>query len=256
MRSAWRPVASGECAGVLTLTAGFRPTGELPWDKFRAVNLAFWTLAIEVQFYAVVWVAVRAGRWFYPLLGAVTVASLPFAASETAFSSGWFLPFWPFFALGIGLYAALECGALSVPHPSVLFLAHQSRVAVRRLATAPLMPDGSQEMIASEFAFAVGLTTVLWGIWRSTEGALQLAWGAAVLVYLGAVSYSVYLLHIPLMLLAGHAVAIAFLPGSSGFLAATVTTVCVLVYPFYRYIERPFMVSTRRSIPEARRGRP
>lgn len=50
---------------VATLTAGFRPTGELPWHKFQFANLAFWTLAIEVQFYAVVWAAVRSGRRFY-----------------------------------------------------------------------------------------------------------------------------------------------------------------------------------------------
>src|SRR5262245_21510835 len=110
LRQAWRLVEPTEWVQILTLTSAFRASGELPWDKFRQVNLAFWTLAIEIQFYAVVWLAVRSGRRFYPVLAAVTVASLPFLPSEAAFSSGWFLPFWPFFALGIGLYATLEHG--------------------------------------------------------------------------------------------------------------------------------------------------
>ncbi|MCI0701511.1 MAG: acyltransferase [Planctomycetia bacterium] len=255
LREEWKSVELGEWVKLFTLTTAFRPSGELPWDKFRPVNLAFWTLAIEIQFYAVVWLAVRAGRWFYAILSAITLASIPFVPSASAFSSGWFLPFWPFFALGIGLYAALEhgrsarslfgsgwCGRIV----RLVLLVAGTALAAWGLSLAPLMPDGTRAMMAGEFAFAGGYTLVLWVLWsppgeKRVSGPLT-----GVLSYLGAASYSIYLLHIPLMLLVSHAVACVLPTHSVAFLVVTVVVVCALVYPFYRWVEKPCMTSGKR----------
>jgi peptidoglycan/LPS O-acetylase OafA/YrhL len=55
------------------------------------------------------------------------------------------------------------------------------------------------------------------------------------------VSYSLYLLHVPLMLLAGHAVGGWLSPGTVPFAATVAVGVCLLVYPFYRWVEKPCM---------------
>jgi peptidoglycan/LPS O-acetylase OafA/YrhL len=65
----------------------------------------FWTLAVEVQFYAAVGLALLARRWFYLALAGVTAACLPFLVNEAAYRSGSFVPHWPFFALGGGVRA-------------------------------------------------------------------------------------------------------------------------------------------------------
>lgn len=246
VRDRWHSVGPREWVGHLTLLSAFRPAAGLPWDKFQPVNPVFWTLAVEVQFYAVVWVAVRARERFYALLAAVTAVSLPFAVSPAAFSGGWFLPFWPFFALGIGLYAALErgrtAGAVIGKFGRLVVLLGGAGLIAWGLALAPPSPDGGRAMMAGEFLFALGFAALLWLFWRPTERDRRIG---GVLGYLGATSYSLYLLHIPLLLLAAHAVAPLFRPGSPAFAAAVVAAVCVLVYPFYRWVERPCLTSGR-----------
>lgn len=248
VRESWRAVGSGEWIGVLTLTTAFRPSGELLWDKFRPVNPVFWTLAIEVQFYAVVSLAVRAGRRFYGVLIGVTVASIPFLPSASAFSSGWFLPFWPFFALGIGLYAAREAapgGVRFALWQRGVILLGAVVLAGFGLVMAPLEPNGSRAMILGEFAFAVGLTAVLWVSWRPPGEKHPGGLVTNTARYLGAASYSIYLLHIPLMILFGHAIARVLTPDSVAFLLAAVVVVCAAVYPFYRWVEQPCMTAGR-----------
>ena len=97
---------------VLTLTRAF-------WDipgapnlqyKFTTINAVYWTLAIEVQFYLVVALALVVRRWFYPALLAVTALSIPTLFWPRAELSGIFLPYWPMFAAGVALYVMVERG--------------------------------------------------------------------------------------------------------------------------------------------------
>jgi peptidoglycan/LPS O-acetylase OafA/YrhL len=251
LQSAWRALDPAEWSGVLSLGAAFRPTGAMPWEKYAPFNLAFWTLGVEIQFYVVVGVALIARRLFYPLLAGVTVASLPFVFDPTAFVSGWFLPHWPFFALGIGLYAALErrwtanrvgrrAGAVAAVAGAVLLL--------DGLIRAPLPHLDYRGITAGELEFAVGTTVLLWAAWRPADPApTHRGRLAGVLVYLGAVSYSLYLLHVPLMIAAGVAVGQFLAPGTVAAFAVTVVAVCVLCYPFHRWVERPCMSSPRKG---------
>ncbi len=225
----WFPVA--------TLTAGFRPTGELPWHKFQLANLAFWTLAIELQFYAVVGLAVRCGRRFYPVLLGATLVSLPFVLDGAAFRGGTFLAGWPVFALGVGLYRIRELGWR--PRSSGV-RAGATLVGLAAMAggltIAPLDPDGRPAMLGGEFLFAAGLTAVLAATGRATVERPA----GAVLGYLGTVSYSIYLLHVPLFFLLAHPVAAIASPGGPIFLAIVAILIAAGVYPFHRFVERPF----------------
>jgi peptidoglycan/LPS O-acetylase OafA/YrhL len=252
LHSAWRDLDPAGWSSVLSLGAAFRPTGAMPWEKYAPLNLAFWTLGVEVQFYLLVGVALAAPRLFYPVLAGVTAASLPFVFDQKAFVSGWFLPHWPFFALGIGLYAALERGwtAERVGRRAAAALLGAA-LLVDGLFRAPLPHDDYRGITAGELEFAVGVTVLLWVGWRPADRAPtpQPRRGllAGVLVYLGAVSYSLYLLHVPLMIAAGVVVS-RFLPaGSVAAFLATIVAVCVLCYPFHRWVERPCMSSPRKG---------
>jgi peptidoglycan/LPS O-acetylase OafA/YrhL len=250
LRAAWQGIDLREWGGMLTLGSAFRSTGELPWEKFSAVNLAFWTLAIEVQFYAVVGLALLAPRRFYGLLAVVTVASLPLMFNEAAYRSGWFLPHWPFFALGIALYAALERGwtAGRVPWAARLVVSAVAVVLlVDGVARSPLIPHGTRGMVAAAFEFAAGAVGLLWVWWRPA-GERGRAPGLAVagLTYLGSVSYTLYLLHIPLMVGVTALIGSWLPPGTIGYFALTLAGVCLLCYPFHRWVERPCMGGSER----------
>lgn len=239
VRAGWKSLDAAGWASQLTLTAVFAPDGRLLWDKTAVLNVVYWTLAIEVQFYLVVGLAVRAGRNFYRVLLFVTLVSLPFLPTATAFRVGWFLPFWPFFALGVGLYAAAERerAAGMARGGRWTWAVVGAAVCAHGLAATALVPNGSAGMIRAEFIFAVGFAAVLWAV-RPGERPAPVG---GLLGYLGRSSYSLYLLHIPLMLAAAHAVGKWVPPGSAGHTAAVVAVVCGLVYPFYRWVERPCM---------------
>jgi peptidoglycan/LPS O-acetylase OafA/YrhL len=239
VRTSWKELGPVGWAGLLTLTGGFLPpAGWLLWEKTAVVNLAFWTLAIEVQFYLVVGLAVRARQNFYRVIALVTAVSFPFVPSAEVFRTAWFLPYWPMFALGVGLYAAVErqrtVGTKSGRWASLLVGVGMCGLG---LVTAPGYPAGGIEMMLPELALAAGFTALLWGLRPIGRGEAV----GGVPGYLGRVSYSLYLLHVPLMLLAGHAVGGWLSPGTVPFAAAVAVGVCLLVYPFYRWVERPCM---------------
>jgi peptidoglycan/LPS O-acetylase OafA/YrhL len=251
LRVAWRELDLRDWGGIVTLGNAFRRTGELPWEKFSAMNLAFWTLAIEVQFYAVVGLALFAPQRFYRLIALITALSLPVMFDEAAYRSGWFLPHWPFFALGVGLYAALERGwtAGRLPRTAKLVAAVVALgLLVDGVARGPLIPDGGRGMVAAVFEFAVGVVGLLWLWWRPADerhAATGLA--DAGLTYLGSVSYTLYLLHIPLMVGVTALIGSWLAPGTIGYFGVTLVGVCLLCYPFHRWVERPCMGGSERQ---------
>src|SRR5262249_25182208 len=101
----WAERPAGDWLGTMTLTQAFTGVGEYPWRKFLFVNIVLWTLAIEVQFYLVVALALLAGRWSRLVIGVVTAAAIPVGFLPGAFQNRLFLPHWPMFALGLALYA-------------------------------------------------------------------------------------------------------------------------------------------------------
>ena len=78
--------------------------------KFTTINAVYWSLAIEVQFYLIAALAVHFGRRFYQVMASITLIAVPFLFCPVAKFWGICLPYWPMFALGIGLYGVFERG--------------------------------------------------------------------------------------------------------------------------------------------------
>ncbi|MBL8816812.1 MAG: acyltransferase [Planctomyces sp.] len=225
-------------------------------DKFDKINVVYWSLAIEVQFYLVMALLLQFRRWYYP--GLVMITSLSVLAAwcpgfeGLRLNTGFFLRYWPMFAAGILVYELR-----------------------RRDITLQRLISGRQALILSKFllfvvvSFAVGwiisgrrftpdvfamltaITVWLLILWeddviRRNPGR-QSFWGRLFwpLSFLGLISYSVYLIHfnlykIPELILGPQRVA------ASPILQFAITiVVCLLCYPFYLLCERPFLTSSK-----------
>jgi peptidoglycan/LPS O-acetylase OafA/YrhL len=249
----WIDRPAGDWIGTMALTQAFTAEGEYPWRKFQFINAVLWTLAIEVQFYLVVAAALAAGRWSRLVVAAVTAASLVAAFCPGSFRTGFFLPHWPMFALGLGLYAAIErcprSATLSFRHRGIgLLLA--SGIMCAGVAIAPDEPDLGSAMMLGEMIFATGFAAVLWLLWGMREPSVSSTMlvrpFVALIAYAGLVSYTLYLIHLPLL---RPAKSIAAWSGWPDWIADVLIVIAVLAicYPFHRWFERPWTSSARRK---------
>ncbi len=249
---------------VITLTRIFDQSDPLFWGRFNQLNGAYWTLAIEFQFYVVVALAFLRPRWFVPILGAVTAASLvvypaPLAINQT----GVFLAFWAWFACGVGLAFLFKNGI--TPHR----VFGRSAVPVASLTIAALVigyatfillePERLYDTYVGKSLpanfqwyesglFTVLFTVALWmghaidhaiGDRQLPSGKLWLParWSTQLVFTLGAMSYSLYLMHNEISMLIRKAMPF----GGRAHDIAVIAATCAAIYPFYRYCEVPFL---------------
>lgn len=249
---------------VVTLTRAFVtvPGADQLQLKFTTINAVYWSLAIEVQFYLIAAFAVRCGRRFYPLMAGITVVSVPFLLNPAAKFWGICLPYWPMFALGIGLYAAFERGWA----PSKLWGETSRRVgwlALAGIVVATFVIAVAQVPI-HRTTFAVVFAIALFGLEGLDAGFRRLlADGATpgrrlaeLSVYLGTMSYSIYLVHGRVQFLAMQGVRQVFAEGTMAFDALSLMLTIALCYPFFRYCERPWISAPASTTPPVERSAP
>jgi len=228
----------------LSMLQVFAPGFERIVEKFSALNSVYWTLAIEVQFYLVIAAGLLRPRWLLPLVAVTTVAGTACALVPELYLSGLFLPYWPMFAMGIGLFLAYERGwepkgraAVAAGVALVLGV-----LAVIGLDVADLHPQ----------VFAAAATLALWFLrpvdaWFEKELGPLAGRLRALLIVLGAMSYSLYLLHAELMRLVLMFVRQVTTQEGLPGMALTIVVTTSLCYPFYLLCERPFHRAARRA---------
>ncbi len=259
----WATYSTIDWAELATLGRVFFSHGETLDIAFSAFNTPYWTLGIEVQFYLVVYAAMHFGRRAELTLVAVTVAGAVAAMIPAAYLTGLFLPYWPWFAIGLGLHRLVLARATPI---AVLGRHHQMislvSAAALVLAFVILLGTGSLGNFSHQFhylcwfLFAGAFAVLLWlaidfeatiaGI--AANGALVPRGVARLALAIGAASYSLYLLHPKLAYLSGLFVRqVVPAAGLAGIFATMALTVA-LAYVFYLYVERRFMSQRRKDV--------
>lgn len=203
-------------------------------------NPSLWSLPVEMELYVVyplfLWMLRRFGVWPTVLaVSAVSATPLLFHQALPALDGG-FIQYWLIWCSGALLAERWKTGGLPRPgaiHVVIMFTAFA--------IAAGLHWKGLNHWVACQF-WAVGYGLVLWFVLMKPSLAAAVPVRLLkVLVWMGALSYSLYLVHFPLFRVAGEAWKSAF--GSKPVNLLVPLIAAVLVVPvaglFYRFVEAP-----------------
>ena len=232
---------------IATLSEIFFTHRAQPGLSFDGINVVYWTLASEVQFYLVMALALCFRRHFAKILWTVTVLGFLSYRIPGMVETGLFFPYWPAFAFGLGLYEALARGYTPRAFFGRATPALAAVVIAGAIATYVLVMGKSYTLGGGLFTFLTAL--VLWAVSCLDQpfSALRRSarrWVALPVRFIfaaGAMSYTIYLLHAKLSGLVMLLLRDWITPGTVLFALLTVGLTLLACWPFYVYCEKPFI---------------
>ena len=245
-----------EWLNVVLLTKVFWANSSELASEFAGINTVYWTLAIEFQFYLVVFIALYLGRFYRPVIAAVTLVSLLFMIVPNSLNFGVFLHYWPAFSVGILLaYLHQYDIRMRIDSPrNILLLIVLTGITLAYAAYVhPIHIRTNFLVFASIFGALLWLYSDLELVlqrWKASDNRLLVMLLEPWLI-LGAMSYSAYLLHLKLFLLPFMFVSQVFDKDSVFLGLVTIFATLVLTYPFYYFVERRFLSTRYRKLHKA-----
>lgn len=159
-------------------------------------NLVYWSLSIEVQFYAVMSLCLFRFRWTEPFLWAVSIVSAALLISPQGSIAGTVFAYWPQFACGIAAYYFITRENRFAVTPWLL-----TALTVATLVAQMLGPAASSHAVFTDLAVKLAVclaSLVLLVMLYPFDGRLTAWSGLRPLAWLGTLSYSLYLIHVPI----------------------------------------------------------
>lgn len=226
------------------------------------INYVFWSIATEWQLYftfPLLIYAIRRGGLAHTLLTVLVVGyALQLALGDTRWARA-NLHYVGFFALGMGAASVALDPLMSFTKRHVAVFA--GTIGVCALVVLGFMAHWGWENAPSQFLYydlPTGLATfclLLIAIRAGRDNLVQRLFGWRPLVAIGTFSYSLYLMHVPvIVLLLQYVLHPLGLRGDLGFLVMAtfgLAVILALCYLFYLVGERPFLNTKRQALASA-----
>ena len=243
-----------EWSNFLILSKVFWATSHNLQAEFNAINSVYWTLAIEFQFYVVVFLALCFGKYYKYLVTAVSFIALLILFIPININYGLFIHYWPSFSIGIALAYLHRNGVWFLPRLKnsfillVFFL-----IAIILLSNTDLLEINKN---IKTFFFAISFGVFLWVISNIEKVLVNIKNTNNKIVYwllepwliLGAMSYSVYLLHAKVYQLPTMFLRQILDSNNLLFSILTIVLTLIICYPFYYFIESRFLSKNYKGI--------
>ncbi len=260
----WHALDLVDWIQITTLTRIFFNQGGNLQGAFSPVNSVYWFLAILLQMYLVVFMALNFRKFFFHIIMGITFASALTFIWPAILNTGLFIGWWPVFALGMGLHYLLEknispslrLGEQTGRRLSLAIISTLMACMLTVIFTDTFDTTYAWRKIDISFTSALFWVVILWCM-ASMEPLLLKAKTSSNIVtrnflkgsiYLGTISYSLYLLHAKIYQIPEMFVRQLFSQSQILYPVLTIVGTVGLAAICFRYFEKPFIES--RNVPQ------
>jgi peptidoglycan/LPS O-acetylase OafA/YrhL len=216
-------------------------------SEFNVINSVYWTIAIEFQFYLIIFISMYAKSYYKLVVAIVSALAIINMFNPFDMNYGLFIHYWPSFSIGILLAYIFKSG-YDFSNISSHYIKAAALLLIS-LVVSLIMIFTDEEFSSLAFAFIFG--AILWCISPFEAMLKRVKSRSQSIGYyflesftaLGAMSYSVYLLHGKLYMLPSMFVRQVLEPNTVLYGLVTIFLTLLICYPFYVFVERPFMSS-------------